>query len=81
MSVYKAAFILDGTYNVVAIMDVFDGYEISGFYLIEIKDGVYCAEGSYYNPDDGMFYDDPDYTTINGVAVSDGDYSYSSSGD
>lgn len=79
-NIVKKAFILDNTYAVVAIMNVQDTYVISGFYLITINDGVYCVSGSYYNPEDGLFYDDAEYTIIDGEVVSDDSYSYSASG-
>ncbi|WP_277966738.1 hypothetical protein [Pantoea trifolii] len=35
-----------------------DGFSLDGYYLIEIKSGVSCQSGMFYNSKDGLFYVD-----------------------
>lgn len=55
---------------VLAIVNVPGSYKVSGFYFIKIMSGIYCASGSYYDAATGLFYDDEEFTKINGIVVS-----------
>lgn len=44
-------------------------FSIDGYYLIEIIAGVFCKIGMFYNKDDGLFYDDDDFKSINGEPI------------
>ncbi|GAB2938379.1 hypothetical protein [Hafnia psychrotolerans] len=37
-----------------------------GYYFILIDEGVFCQSGMFYNDNDNLFYDDIEFTTING---------------
>ncbi|ANR77017.1 hypothetical protein BBB57_01340 [Kosakonia sacchari] len=39
----------------------------TNFTVVEIADGVRCAVNDYYNPTDGLFYIDPDFTWLSGT--------------
>ena len=40
---------------------------LTNFTVVEIINGVKCAVGDYYNPTDGLFYIDPDFTWLSGT--------------
>lgn len=52
--------------NIVENIIVSDaGFTLEGYVAIEIKSGVFCQPGMFYNADDGLFYDDAAFTLIN----------------
>lgn len=59
--------------QVLAVVNVPASYKVSGFIFIKILSGIYCAAGTYYNAATGLFYDDEEFSTINGIAVSQSD--------
>lgn len=59
--------------KVLAIVNVPGSYAVKGFSFIKITSGVYCAKGMYYNVASGLFYDDAEFTMINGVPVGQSD--------
>ncbi|WP_129991822.1 hypothetical protein [Rahnella sp. CFA14(1/10)] len=42
-------------------------FQIEGYYLIEILDGILCQTGMYYNKGDGLFYYDEAFTNSESV--------------
>lgn len=46
------------------------GFNLDGYSLIKIESDVCCQPGSYYNKDDGLFYDDAALTLIAGSSSS-----------
>lgn len=43
-------------------------FQIDGVDLVEYdSDKVFCQKGMFYNGKDNLFYDDSDFTTINGI--------------
>lgn len=73
-----AFFLLSGdsmskTYAMIAVGDikVFNtiiadpDFTYDGYYFVEVLGDVFCQLGMYYNCDDGLFYDDEGFTTIN----------------
>lgn len=45
-------------------------FVLEGYYFVEMVDGVFCQQGMYYNSVDQLFYDDPEFTIINGIPVT-----------
>lgn len=45
-------------------------FTIDGYFFIKIGDTVKCEPGSFYNKEDGLFYDDEDLTIIAGSSNS-----------
>lgn len=39
-------------------------FDPKGYWLVKILDGVFCQKGMYYNENDGLFYQDPEFTYI-----------------
>ncbi|WP_277268355.1 hypothetical protein [Pantoea septica] len=66
---YEHAMVRNGETKVLAVVNVPASYKVNGFSFVKIPSGVYCEKGMYYNEDDGLFYDDEDFTTINGVST------------
>jgi len=59
--------------KVLAIVNVPGSYVVRGFNFIKIKSGIYCAKGMYYDFVSGLFYDDTEFSMINGVPVGQSD--------
>lgn len=45
-------------------------FSVSGFKLIKIETDISCQPCMYFNDDDGLFYDDAEFTTINDNSVT-----------
>lgn len=43
------------------------GYEYDGAELIEYPENIFCQPGMFYNKDDGLFYDDKEFSKINNI--------------
>ncbi|MGV1608488.1 hypothetical protein [Klebsiella pneumoniae] len=43
------------------------GYEYDGAEHIEYPESVFCQPGMFYNKDDGLFYDDKEFSKINNI--------------
>lgn len=64
-----------GSYAMIAVGDikVFNtiianpDFTYDGYYFIKILTDVFCQIGMYYNVNDGLFYDDDTFTTVNGM--------------
>ena len=39
-----------------------EGFTLEGFYLVELEEDNSAQPGAYYNPADGRFYGNPDYS-------------------
>jgi hypothetical protein len=66
----RHAMIKNNTTKVVTIVNIPDSFSSTTYFFIKIG-SAYCVAGMYYNADDGLFYDDAEFTAINGVAVND----------
>lgn len=44
-----------------------ESFSMDGYYCVKIEDGVFCQPGMFYSKDVGLFYDDEDFKSINGV--------------
>ncbi|WP_139153048.1 hypothetical protein [Enterobacter roggenkampii] len=40
---------------------------LTNFTVVELTEGIKCAVSDYYNPNDGLFYIDPDFTWLSGT--------------
>ncbi|EPH1716270.1 hypothetical protein M3J21_09395 [Klebsiella quasipneumoniae] len=43
------------------------GYEYDGAELIEYPESVFCQPGMFFKKDDGLFYDDKEFSKINNI--------------
>ena len=41
-----------------------DGFTMTGYKVIALSDDMYCQAGMYWNEDDGLFYQDAEFTEI-----------------
>lgn len=65
---YRA--MLKGNSNkVLSIVNVPSTFIVKGYTFIKIQEGVYCQAGMYYCEKTGLFYDDEEFTSINGISV------------
>lgn len=63
-----------GSYAMIAVGDIKvlntivadPNFTFEGYYFIEIIDEFFCQIGMFYNEIDRLFYDDDEFTTING---------------
>ena len=44
-----------------------NGYEYAGADLVEYQENIFCQSGMFYNKDDGLFYDDKEFSKINNI--------------
>lgn len=64
MTIGNYAMIETGKTYVINTVVKDDDFELDGYYFVKIKEGVFCQQGMYYNNADGLFYGDPDFTTL-----------------
>ncbi|MBU9816892.1 hypothetical protein J1781_18885 [Rahnella sp. C60] len=57
------ALITNETILVVNTIVADETFQIEGYYLMEILDGILCQTGIYYNELDGLFYYGEGFTT------------------
>lgn len=58
------ALIANDTTLVVNTIVADETFQMEGYYLIEMLDGILCQTGMYYNKEDGLFYFDPEFTSM-----------------
>lgn len=63
------ALIPEGSNIVKNIIVENDSFKKNGYYAIRYYDTVFCQPGMYYNKNDNLFYDSPDFKEINGIRV------------
>lgn len=63
------ALIPEGSNVVENIIVANDSFKKKGYYTIKYYDSVFCQPGMYYNKNDSLFYDSPDFKEINGIGV------------
>lgn len=61
MNVKNYAMIADGKTLVENTIVADNNYAMPGYYFVELKDGIRCETGMFYNKDDGIYYDSPDF--------------------
>lgn len=66
---FKYALIPPGTKTVQTIVPGTGRYKHEQYETVQVKNGVACKAGDYYDAKTGLFYDDETCTTINGVSV------------
>lgn len=62
--------IANGKTEVVNKIVADDGFELEGYYLVKIEDGIWCDIGSFYNKKDGIFYLDDKFNETISVKAS-----------
>lgn len=67
MSTY--AMIKSGVNEVINTIMADDSFPMDGFYFVEIGSDVFCQTGMFYNEAVNLFYDDEEFTKINGIEV------------
>lgn len=63
------ALIKNKTIYVENIIVANDDFYLEGYYTIRYGAEVFCEIGMYYNKNSNLFYDDPEFTAINGKKI------------
>lgn len=63
------ALIKNNTIYVENIIVANDNFHLEGYYTVRYGPEVFCEIGMYYNKNGNLFYDDSEFTVINGKKV------------